>query len=209
MSYQIYDIKGLAQSYGEHKVFSDVTFDVNRKDRIAIIADNGVGKTTLLKCLLGIEELDAGEIKTADGLKIGYLSQAFENLPQNKKIFDFILEDNEHISDYGLVGLASKFGFSYDLKSKKIKDLSGGEKQRLQMVKLIMSKTNVLVFDEPTNHLDLELRRSLENALVNYPGVILFVSHDRYFIDKVANSILFLAIDGVKKRDGNFSMNVG
>lgn len=196
----------LAIGYGEKVLANQITFSLHRGDALGIIGGNGTGKTTLVKTILGnIRELD-GKIHWGTKVNIGYYSQNLEGLePRNEVIQE--LRSVAPTADNGtLRGFLAKFLFVGDDVFKPVSALSGGEKGRLALAKLIYSQKNVLILDEPTNHLDIPSRESLENALEEYDGTIITVSHDRFFLDKIANQMLSFEVNGtVLSYDGNYT----
>jgi ATP-binding cassette subfamily F protein 3 len=188
-SMQILTAENLSKTF-ERQIFSNVSFTIQNRERVCIIGPNGCGKSTMLKILAGLLDSDTGSVKSAEKIKIGYFDQEGKTLPQNMKIKTFFEEILPHVEPYSLAIHAEKFGFGADFSKKKINTLSGGEKVRLQLLKLSLEDNNVLLLDEPTNHLDLELRSALESALQKFEGTVVFISHDRYFITKVATRIL-------------------
>lgn len=205
-SMNVFETKNLKKSF-DRVVFDEVSVAILRGERVAIVGENGCGKTTLLKVLTKQLDVDSGDLHVGSNLKIGYFDQEGKNLPGEKKVMDYFFTVNDRLTDYQIASLAKKFGLSHDLPKKKISSLSGGEKARLQLMALLSGGYNVLALDEPTNHLDLELRESLERALNEFEGTILFVSHDRFFINKVATNILSIENDIVRKLHGNYSDN--
>ncbi len=161
----------------------------------------------MLKILTGQLEADRGTLRTGESIRIGYFDQEGANLPVQKKVMEYFMTVNDRMTDYEIQSLAKKFGLDHDLPKKKIKTLSGGEKSRLQLMAILSGGYNVLVLDEPTNHLDLELREALEKALQEFEGTIIFVSHDRFFINEVATSLIELKDCEVKEMAGNYSTN--
>lgn len=202
----VFEIKNLSKSY-DRNIFHNLNINIDKNDRICILGENGVGKTTLLKVMTGLIDADSGTIRKSENINIGYFDQEGENLPKNKKVVDYFLDVNDTMADHQIANLAKKFGLDHDLPKKIIKTLSGGEKARLQLMALFSGGYNVLVLDEPTNHLDLELREALEEALKKFTGAIIFVSHDRYFINRVATKIVKLKHNEIKEMDGNYSDN--
>jgi len=138
-------------------------------------------------------------------LEVGYFDQEGDNLPKNLSVMEFLRDTNPYLEDWDVIALAKKFGLTHDLPKKKIKLLSGGEKVRLQLISIITSGFNVLLLDEPTNHLDIELRESLEKALREFTGTVIFVSHDRFFMDNVADKMLIVDDGKIKLEKGNYS----
>lgn len=168
------------------------------------ISPNGVGKTTLLKLIMNQLELDGGELWKGTNVEIGYYDQEQTNLNPEKTIVDEIWDENPHFDRYTIMSLMARFLFFNDDLEKKIKTLSGGEKGRLSLMKLMLSNANFLILDEPTNHLDIESKEVLENALIDYTGTILTISHDRYFLNKISNKIFDLQPTGLSEYIGNF-----
>lgn len=205
-SVRVFEGKNLSKSY-DHVVFENATINISRHDKVCIIGDNGCGKTTLLKVLTGLTKTSSGTLQRGNNLHIGYFDQEGENLPGEKKVIDYFMTVNDRMTDYQIANLAKKLGLSHDLPKKKIKSLSGGEKTRLQLMAILSGGYNTLILDEPTNNLDLELREALEKALNKFDGTIVFVSHDRFFIDKIATSIIKIENGQVQELQGNFSDN--
>lgn len=197
--------KSLSKSFGDLNLFSDLNFEIYRGDAIGIIGPNGVGKTTLFKMIMGSETIDSGEIWLGTNVEIGYYDQEQTNLDVNKTIIDEIWDEHPEMDRYQIMSLMAQFLFYSDDLEKKISTLSGGEKGRLSLMKLMLSNANLLILDEPTNHLDIESKEALENALLNYAGTILTISHDRYFLNKIANKIFDLQPDGLSEYLGNFN----
>lgn len=198
-------IENLAKSFGEKKLFESLNLDIKRGEKTALIGENGRGKTTLFNILLD-------NIKSDDGLKvlgknvfIGYYDQEQSNLNDEKTIIDEVWDDFPNMTTTELRNALAAFLFVGDDVFKKISNLSGGEKCRINLLKLMLSKSNFLLLDEPTNHLDIVSREALEDALLGYDGTILVISHDRYFLNKVVSKIYELEIDGVKEYIGNYT----
>ena len=175
-------------------LFSNFSFDLNRNDIVGVVGDNGSGKTTLFKIIMGEESLDSGELLLGTTLKIGYFSQHLELIDPEIRVIDYIKEEQSLIETLDGVITAStlleNFLFTKELQYSKVKMLSGGEKRRLQLVKVLMKNPNMLLFDEPTNDLDLYTLEILESYLLKFKGPVLVVSHDRYFLDKICNKLL-------------------
>ncbi|SNX53088.1 ribosomal protection-like ABC-F family protein [Thermoanaerobacterium sp. RBIITD] len=189
----------------EKPIFHDVSFEVLKGDRIAILGPNGVGKTSLLKIILGILDKYDGTVSFGTNVVTGYYEQELTNLNNDKTVIDEIWDENPYLTQTEIRTLLGSFLFSGDDVFKTIDKLSGGEKARISLLKLILSKANFLLMDEPTNHLDLKSKEVLEKALLDYDGTLLFVSHDRYFIDKIATKVLELSSDGITEYYGNYS----
>lgn len=176
---EVFIIQNLHQQYADQVLFKDSSFAVYRGDHLAIIGDNGAGKSTLLKLLLGEEKPYGGTIKLGSSLQIGYLPQQLQFADPDSRLLAYAitLTGNEEVARRQL----AKSGFYQSDVGKRIKDLSGGEKIRLALLKLFLEKINVLILDEPTNHLDSYAREEIEEMLQDYQGTLLAVSHDRYF----------------------------
>ncbi|HLM61727.1 MAG TPA: ABC-F family ATP-binding cassette domain-containing protein, partial [Pyrinomonadaceae bacterium] len=196
----------LAIGYGEKVLAKDINFTLNRGECLGIIGGNGTGKTTFLKTILGNHRELAGELRWGTKTNIGYYAQNLEDLDPRNEIIQEIRRVAPNADNGELRGFLARFLFTGEEIFKNIADLSGGEKGRLALAKLIYSGVNVLVLDEPTNHLDIPSREALEAALENYPGTILAVSHDRYFLDEISSQILSFEDDGKTEIfDGNYT----
>ncbi|MEG6566808.1 ABC-F type ribosomal protection protein [Thermoanaerobacterium saccharolyticum] len=189
-------------------VFHNISFEVYKGDRIAILGPNGVGKTSLLKTIVGEIVNYEGSISLGTNVAIGYYQQEFSNLNEEKTIIDEIWDENPYLTQTEVRTMLGSFLFSGDDVFKQIGKLSGGEKARVSLLKLILSKANFLLLDEPTNHLDLKSKEVLEKALLDFGGTLLFVSHDRYFIDKIATKVLEMSCDSIREYYGNYSYYV-
>lgn len=185
-------VKGLSKRFGSRELFSDVSFLIKKGTRAFIVGANGTGKSTLLKILLGKESHDGGKYEFGYNVKIGYYDQENQNLDPAKTVIDELWDAHPSVKETELRSILALFLFRGDDVFKQVSVLSGGERARLTLAKLILSKMNVLILDEPTNHLDIQSREALENALENYGGTVIAVSHDRYFIRKLASEILEL-----------------
>lgn len=185
-------VEGLAKSFGTQKLFENVNFEIKRGEHVAIIGDNGTGKTTLLKILNNIHTADAGKFTLGTNVEIGYYDQEHHVLHENKTLFAEISDDYPYLTNTEIRNVLAAFLFTGDDVFKLIKDLSGGERGRVSLAKLMLSESNLLILDEPTNHLDIMSKEILEDALNSYEGTVLYVSHDRYFINKTATRILDL-----------------
>lgn len=192
----------VSKAYGEKKIFEDLSFEVHKNDRIAIMGDNGCGKTTVLKCINNVTDFASGEIRLGTNVVIGYYDQEQQGLDDSKTIFDDLHDAYPEMTETNVRNTLAAFLFTEDDVFKRISALSGGERARLAFAKLMLSGANFLILDEPTNHLDMESKEILENALLDYDGTILFVSHDRYFINKISKMIL-------EMNDGVFSKYLG
>lgn len=198
-------VEDFAKSFGENHLFEHVTFDLRRGQRAAIIGKNGTGKTTLLKILCQELPPDRGSARFGTNVEIGYYDQEHNVLHDDKTIFDEIHDDYPDLNNTKIRNVLAAFLFTGDDVYKKISLLSGGEKGRVSLAKLMLSKANLLLLDEPTNHLDIESKEILEEALNNYTGTVLFVSHDRYFIQKTATKILDLTGNALLSYDGDYA----
>ena len=198
----VLQINELSKAYGSLSLFSHVSFEIKRGEHVAIIGKNGTGKTTLLKILNGLETQDSGTIRLGSNVEIGYYDQEHHVLHEDKTLFDEISDAYPSMTNTEIRNTLAAFLFTKDDVFKRIKDLSGGEKGRVSLAKLMLSNANFLILDEPTNHLDITSKEILENALNHYEGTLLYVSHDRYFINKTASRILDL-------ENGNFHNYIG
>ncbi|KGX85072.1 ABC-F family ATP-binding cassette domain-containing protein [Pontibacillus litoralis] len=189
---------------GETPVFSHVSFDLNRLDRMVLVGPNGAGKTTLLKTITEDLHVTAGTIQYGANLQIGYYDQEQARLTSNKEVLHELWDEYPHMDEKEVRTVLGNFLFTGDDVLKPVTALSGGEKARLALAKLMLEKSNLLILDEPTNHLDLDSKEVLEAALMDYPGTILFVSHDRYFINKIATQVLEMKGHTVQLYLGNY-----
>ena len=185
-------VEHLAKSFDSHKLFTDVNFEIKRGEHVAIIGDNGSGKTTLLKILNGLVPADQGTFKLGSNVEIGYYDQEHHVLHSEKTLFEEISDDYPYLNNTQIRNVLAAFLFTGEDVFKRISDLSGGERGRVSLAKLVLSNANFLILDEPTNHLDIMSKEILEDALNGYEGTILYVSHDRYFINRTAHRILDL-----------------
>ncbi len=185
-------VEGLGKSYSPQVLFENVTFDIKRGEHVAIIGDNGTGKTTLLKILNRLADPDTGYFKLGTNVQIGYYDQEHALLHMDKTIFEEISDDYPTLNNTRIRNVLAAFLFTGDDVYKRIGDLSGGERGRVSLAKLMLSEANLLILDEPTNHLDINSKEILEHALNEYTGTVIYVSHDRYFINQTATRILEL-----------------
>lgn len=197
--------ENLSKSYDGVKIFENVSFDIKREDKVAIIGPNGVGKSTLFKMLMGQVSGDSGNIRIGANVNIGYYDQEQQNLHYEKTIFQEIADEYPTMTNGEIRSVLASFVFTGDDINKPISALSGGEKGRVALAKIMLSNANVLMLDEPTNHLDMFSKEILEDALNNYTGTIIYISHDRYFIEKTAQKIFELTPAGINVFLGNYS----
>ncbi len=188
----VLSVEGLSKSFPGQELFRNLSFEVKRSERVALIGDNGTGKTTLLKILNGIEDADAGTISLGAKVRIGYYDQEQQVLHGEKTIFQEISDTFPTLTETEIRNMLAAFAFTKDDVFKLISSLSGGERGRVSLAKLMLSEANFLILDEPTNHLDIGSKEILEEALNTYTGTVLYVSHDRYFINQTATRILDL-----------------
>lgn len=200
----VIDVEGLSKSYPPLVLFEDIQFSIKRGERVSLIGNNGTGKTTILKIINGIIAPDKGEIKLGSKVKIGYYDQEHNVLNKDKTLFEEISDAYPNLTNTQIRNTLAAFLFTEDDVFKRIKDLSGGERGRVSLAKLMLSEANFLILDEPTNHLDITSKEILESALNSYTGTVLFVSHDRYFINKTATRILDLTHSTLINYIGNY-----
>jgi ATP-binding cassette, subfamily F, member 3 len=199
------EFAGVAKSYGEKEVFRDVSFMIERGDRIALVGVNGAGKSTLIKLLAGIEPLTAGEYRLGHNVQADYFAQdQYKELDQDARIFDDLAELSPRSTQTELRSLLGCFLFSADEVFKRIGVLSGGERNRYALLRMLLHPANFLLLDEPTNHLDMRAKDVLLEALSKYTGTVVFVSHDRYFIDKLATRVFEIGDGRVEVYPGNY-----
>lgn len=197
--------KDLTIGYPDKVMVSDIDFQVNKNDRVAIIGPNGIGKSTLLKTIMKKLEPKDGSIKYGASLDIGYYDQELQSLDPSKTVLDTIWDRHKTMPEKDVRSILASFLFTAEDIDKTVGQLSGGQKARLTLTVLSLEKDNFLLMDEPTNHLDIEAKEVLEEALDNYDGTLLFVSHDRYFINELANKIISVRDGHAKIYNGNYS----
>ena len=207
---KVIEVSNLRKAFGDRLLFDNVSFTVPKGSIVGIIGANGMGKSTLFKILMGIEQPDGGEVIVGDTVQLGYVDQSRDDLDGSKTVWeevsdgqDIIRIGNYEVNSRSYVG---RFNFKGSDQQKHVKDLSGGERNRLHLAKLLKQGANVLLLDEPTNDLDVETLRALEEALLAFPGAAMVISHDRWFLDRIATHILAYEDDGnVVFHEGNFS----
>jgi len=197
-------VEGLSKAYGDNTLFSNLGIDIKRGEHVALIGNNGTGKTTILKIINHLIPKDAGKIVLGAQVHVGYYDQEHQVLHPDKTIFDELHDAYPNMTNTKIRNVLAAFLFTGEDVFKEIKDLSGGERGRVSLAKLMLSNANFLILDEPTNHLDITSKEILENALKNYSGTILYVSHDRYFINQTATRILDLHNGSITSYIGNY-----
>ncbi len=200
----VLSVEHLAKTYPNQCLFSDLSFEIKRGEHVALIGDNGTGKTTILKIINDMVEADTGTIKLGTNVHIGYYDQEHQVLHMEKTLVQEISDAYPTLTNTEIRNVLAAFLFTGDEVFKKISDLSGGERGRVSLAKLMLSEANFLILDEPTNHLDITSKEILEQALNNYTGTVFFVSHDRYFINKTATRILNLTGETLVNYIGNY-----
>lgn len=197
-------VENLSKSFGSQLLFQNVNFEIKRGEHVAVIGDNGTGKTTLLKILNQLVPADSGIFRLGAKVEIGYYDQEHHVLHGEKTLFEEISDDYPVLTNTEIRNTLAAFLYTGEDVFKKINDLSGGERGRVSLAKLMLSNANFLILDEPTNHLDILSKEILEDALNHYEGTVLYVSHDRYFINKTAHRILDLAAHSFVNYIGNY-----
>jgi len=207
---QVIEVENINKSYGDRVLISDLSFRLPRGGIVGVIGGNGAGKSTLFRMLIGTEQPDSGRITLGSSVELAYVDQSRDSLNGDKTVWEEISEGSEHIRvgrfEMPSRAYVSRFNFRGSDQQKRVKDLSGGERNRVQLAKLLRSGGNVLLLDEPTNDLDVETLRALEDALLNFPGCAVVISHDRWFLDRIATHML--AFEGDSKVtwfEGNYS----
>lgn len=200
----VLSVTNLSKSYNNHTLFDNINFEIKRGEHLAIIGDNGTGKSTILKIINKFEKPDNGNIKLGEKVRIAYYDQEQELLNLDNTIFNEIQDEYPHLNNTSVRNVLASFLFTGEDVFKKIGSLSGGERGRVSLAKLMLSEANFLIMDEPTNHLDITSKEVLENALNKYSGTVLYVSHDRYFINKTASRILDLTNQIIINYLGNY-----
>ena len=201
----VVSVEDLSMSFGNNKLFSNVSFEIKRGEKVAIIGPNGIGKSTLFKIILNELKPDFGKVVLGVNVNPGYYDQEHHELDDKNTIFDEIHNAYPNMTNGEIRNVLASFVFTEDDVFKTIGTLSGGERGRVSLAKIMLSKSNFLILDEPTNHLDMYSKEILEDAINNYDGTVLYISHDRYFIDKTAERTLELSRDGITQYLGNYS----
>lgn len=197
-------VTNLSKAYNNVSLFKDIDFEIKRGEHVAIIGNNGTGKSTILKIINGLERPDKGLVKLGEKVRIGYFDQEQELLDLDNTVFEEIQDEYPYLNNTSIRNVLAAFLFTGDDVFKQIKDLSGGERGRVALAKLMLSEANLLILDEPTNHLDITSKEVLEKAINQYSGTVLYVSHDRYFINKTASRILELTNQTIVNYLGNY-----
>lgn len=197
-------VKDLSKSYDGNEIFEDVSFEIFKGEKVGLIGDNGVGKTTLFNIVMDRVKPDSGTVIRGSQVHVGYYDQEQRSLHSDKTIVDEVWDEFPFLTHYQIRSYLAKFLFVGDDIFKLVDELSGGEKSRISLLKLMLSNTNFLLLDEPTNHLDIDSKEALENALKDYTGTCFIISHDRYFLNKVVDKIILLEKSGVTEFLGNY-----
>ena len=197
-------VERLSKAFPNQTLFSDISFEIKRGERVALIGNNGTGKTTMLKIITGLLEQDGGNVRFGSNVHIGYYDQEQQLLDPEKTLFEEIQDAYANLTNTQVRNVLAAFLFTGDDVFKKVADISGGERGRLSLAKLMLSEANFLILDEPTNHLDMVSKEILEQALNRYTGTVFFVSHDRYFINQTATRILDLTGQTIVNYIGNY-----
>lgn len=200
----VLSVKDLSKSFGDKHLFKNVNFEIKRGEHVAIIGDNGTGKTTLLKIINQVLDADGGEFSLGSNVEIGYYDQEHHVLHAEKSLFDEISDEYPYLTNTEIRNVLAAFLFTGEEVFKLVGDLSGGERGRVSLAKLMLGNANFLILDEPTNHLDIASKEILEDALNSYTGTVLYVSHDRYFINRTAHRILELTSNRFVNYIGNY-----
>lgn len=201
---EVLDVDHAVVGYNDQKLAGPLSFSVRKPQRVGIIGPNGIGKSTLLKSILDRIPLISGSIKLGANLQIGYYDQEQQQLHPEKSVLNEVWDDHSNVPEKDIRSLLGSFLFVGDDVYKLVHDLSGGEKARLELTKLSFKPINFLILDEPTNHLDIDSREVLENAINEFSGTVLFISHDRYFINQVATDVLDMSATGIKHYEGDY-----
>lgn len=200
----VLEVEGLSKAFDAAPLFQNISFQLKRGEHVAVIGDNGTGKTTLLKIINGLLEADSGFFRLGSNVEIGYYDQEHHVLHSEKTLFEEISDEYPFLTNTEIRNVLASFLFTGEDVFKRIQDLSGGERGRVSLAKLMLGNANFLILDEPTNHLDIMSKEILEDAINNYEGTVLYVSHDRYFINKTAGRILDLTCGQMLNYIGNY-----
>ena len=198
-------VRDLSKSFGYDEIFKGISLDLYRQERCAIIGENGVGKTTLFRIIMGEENKDSGEVRIGSSVNIGYFDQEQKSLDLDNTMFEEISKAYPMLTNFEIRSYLAKFMFYEDDVNRLVGELSGGERARISLLKLMISDTNFILMDEPTNHLDIDSKEILEDAILDYEGTVLIISHDRYFLNKIATKIYDMKKDGMDEYLGNYS----
>ena len=201
---EVVKVSDLSKSFPDKKLFSNFNLSVYREDRVFLLGPNGCGKSTFLKILNKELDADNGSFRFGSNVKIGYFDQNIDRLDSDKTVLDEVWDMYRYLTETKIRSALAMFLFCGEDVFKKVSLLSGGERAKISLLKIMLSKPNFLILDEPTNHLDITSREVLENALLDFDGTMLVVSHDRYFINKLANKTVYLTHDGAVNIDGNY-----
>lgn len=197
-------VDSLSKAFGDNRLFEDISFNIRLGDRVALIGPNGCGKSTLFKIILGKIPPSSGTVKTGTGVEIGYYDQELQSLDPNNTVLEELWRDFPHMRETEIRNALAARLFRGDSVYKSVGSLSGGEKGHLLLTKLVLANNNFLLLDEPTNHLDMPSREELERTLLEFPGTILMISHDRYFLNKLANRVIAMESGGITEYLGNY-----
>ena len=197
-------VDSLSKAFGDNRLFEDISFNIRLGDRVALIGPNGCGKSTLFKIILGKIPPSSGTVKTGTGVEIGYYDQELQSLNPNNTVLEELWRDFPQMRETEIRNALAARLFRGDSVYKSVGSLSGGEKGHLLLTKLVLANNNFLLLDEPTNHLDMPSREELERALLEFPGTILMISHDRYFLNKLANRVIAMESGGITEYLGNY-----
>lgn len=202
---EVLKVEDVGKSFGDFQLLENIDFTIYNGEKVGLIGPNGIGKTTLFKMILGHIPYDTGSITLGHQVHTGYFDQEQTKLNLNKTIIDEIWDENPKFDHYQIRSILSRFLFIGDDIFKEIEELSGGERGRLALLKMMLSNANFLLMDEPTNHLDIYSKEVLEDAINDYEGTLLVISHDRYFLNKITDKILELTEEGIAEYLGNYN----